>query len=135
MQWIESIRPVNDWSLLLVTRQGTSATFGLGDHERQIESLRAALDHAGEKGYLIDTINLIPKYNIPITLRDEAAPPKAIPVAENLPAGAQTAAPAISATFSTATDFSRNPPSWHVARKSTSDLKSAPARPAWSLAR
>ena len=72
MQWIESIRQVNDWSLLLVTRQGTAATFGLGDHARQMESLRAALDHAGEKGYLIDTINLIPKYNIPITLRDEA---------------------------------------------------------------
>lgn len=80
IQWIESIRPINDWSLQMVTRQGTSATFGLGDHERQIDSLRAALDHAGEKGYVIDTINLIPKYNIPITVRDEAAPPRAIPV-------------------------------------------------------
>ena len=72
IHWIESMRQVNAWSLLLVTRQGTSATFGLGDHARQIESLRAALDHAEEKGYSIDTINLIPKYNIPITLRDEA---------------------------------------------------------------
>ena len=80
VQWIETIRPLNDWSLQLVTKQGTSATFGLGDHERQIESLRAALDHAGEKGYVIDTINLIPKYNIPITLRGDAPPPKAIPV-------------------------------------------------------
>jgi hypothetical protein len=86
IQWIELIRPVNDWSLQLVTRQGTSAIFGLGDHERQIESLRAALDHAGEKGYVIDTINLIPKYNIPITLRSEAAPPKAIPVSAPDPA-------------------------------------------------
>jgi hypothetical protein len=88
IQWIESIRQVNDWSLELRTRQGTAAVFSLGDHPRQIESLRAALDHAGEKGYLIDTINLIPKYNIPITLRDEAAPPKAIPVA---PAGTSDA--------------------------------------------
>lgn len=89
LQWIESVRQLNDWSMLLVTRQGTSATFGLGDHARQIESLRAALDHAGEKGYLIDTINLIPKYNIPITLRGEpAAPPRAIPVsAKQKPAG------------------------------------------------
>ena len=79
IQWIESIKPVNEWSLLLVTQQGTAATFGLGDHARQIGSLRAALDHAGEKGYLIDTINLIPKYNIPITLRNESAPPKAVP--------------------------------------------------------
>lgn len=79
IQWIETIRQANEWSLLLETRQGTSATFGLGDHGRQIESLRAALDHAGEKGYLIATINLIPKYNIPITLQGES-PPRAIPV-------------------------------------------------------
>jgi hypothetical protein len=82
IQWIESIRPANAWSLQLLTKQGTTATFSLGDHERQIESLRAALDHAGEKGYLIDTINLMPKYNIPITLRGESAPPKAVPVTE-----------------------------------------------------
>lgn len=80
VQWIESIKQVNEWSLELVTRQGTSAIFSLGDHARQIESLRAALDHAGEKGYDIATINLIPKYNIPITLRDGVAPPRAIPV-------------------------------------------------------
>jgi hypothetical protein len=86
IQWIESIRQVNEWSLELLTRQGTAATFSLGDHARQIESLRAALDHAGEKGYHIATINLIPKYNIPITLRDEAAPPKAILVFPKEPA-------------------------------------------------
>lgn len=92
MQWIESVRQVNDWSLLLVTRQGTAATFGLGDRARQMESLRAALDHAGAKGYLIDTINLIPKYNIPITLHGEAtAPPRAIPVAVKVaPGGSDT---------------------------------------------
>jgi hypothetical protein len=80
VQWIESIRQRNDWSLELVTRHGTTAVFSLGDHERQIESLRAALDHAGEKGYTIATINLIPKHNIPITLLDDATPPKAIPI-------------------------------------------------------
>lgn len=92
MQWIESVRQVNAWSLLLVTRQGTSATFGLGDHARQIQSFRAALDHAGEKGYGINTINLIPKYNIPITLRDEPeAPPRAIPVVlDDAPAAKET---------------------------------------------
>ena len=81
LQWIESVRQVNAWSLLLVTRQGTAATFGLGDRARQMESLRAALEHAGTKGYLIASINLIPKYNIPITLRAEPTPPpRAIPV-------------------------------------------------------
>lgn len=80
MQWIDSIRQTNDWSLQLMTRDGTIATFGLGDHARQIENLRAALAHAGSRGYVIDTINLIPKYNIPITIRRETPPPKAIPV-------------------------------------------------------
>ena len=85
-RWIDAIRPVNDWSLLLITRQGTMATFGLGDHPRQIENLRAALDHAGEKGYIIDTINLIPKYNIPITVRESDTPLRAIPVSSTAPA-------------------------------------------------
>ena len=80
-RWIESISQINEWSLRLVTREGTAATFGLGDHGRQMRNLRAAMDHSSQKGYAIDTINLIPKHNIPITLRGEpAAPPKAVPV-------------------------------------------------------
>lgn len=85
VHWIESVKQVNEWSLLLVTRQGTAATFGLGDHERQIRSLRAAMDHSSQKGESIETINLIPKRNIPITLRDEVAAPRAIPVSEPSP--------------------------------------------------
>ncbi len=80
VRWIESIRQANEWSLELVTRQGTRATFGLGDHARQMQSLRDALDHAAEKGYVIATINLIPKYNIPITVRGESTPPRAVVV-------------------------------------------------------
>jgi len=82
VRWIESVKQVNQWSLLLITRAGTSATFGIGDHERQIRNLRAAMDHSSQKGYEIETINLIPKHNIPITLRNEAAAPKALPVSE-----------------------------------------------------
>ncbi len=82
IQWIESLSQANAWSLLLVTRDGTRATFGLGDHERQIHRLRAAMDHAGKQGYAIGTINLIPKHNVPITLRSEAPAPRAIPVSE-----------------------------------------------------
>lgn len=85
IHWIDSLKQVNAWSLLMVTRQGISSTFGLGDHERQIQSLRLAMDHSSEKGYTIDTINLIPKHNIPITLRAEAAAPRAVPVAEPSP--------------------------------------------------
>jgi hypothetical protein len=85
LQWIDSVKQVNAWSLLLVTRQGTSSTFGLGDHERQIQSLRMAMDHSNQKGYSIATINLIPKHNIPITLRNESPAPRAIPVDEPSP--------------------------------------------------
>jgi hypothetical protein len=90
IRWIESVRQVNPWSLELVTRQGTVATFGLGDHERQIASLQASIDHSSAKGYSIQTINLIPKYNIPITLRSEPAAPRAIPVSEPSPGDARS---------------------------------------------
>jgi hypothetical protein len=85
INWVDSIRQVNEWSLLLVTRQGTEATFSLGDHLRQIQNLRAAMNHAAGKGYTIKTINLIPKRNVPITLASEAPAPRAIPVVEPSP--------------------------------------------------
>lgn len=80
LRWIDSVRQSNPWSLLVTTRDGTEATFSLGDHEPQIARLRAAVNHAADKGYHLATINLIPKYNVPITLREEPAPPKARPV-------------------------------------------------------
>ncbi len=85
VHWIESVRQANAWSLELVTRQGTVATFGLGDHDRQIATLQASISHASEKGYSIGTINLIPKYNIPITVRNEPAAPRAITIPEPTP--------------------------------------------------
>ncbi len=77
---VDSISQANAWSLKLITRGGTVATFGLGDHARQLEYLARALEHARRKGYEIGTINLIPKRNVPITVSSEAAPPRAIPV-------------------------------------------------------
>lgn len=82
IRWIKSVEKVNAWSISLVTLDGTTATFGLGDHWRQIQSLRAAMDHASQKGYAIGTINLIPKRNIPITVRPEKVVPRIRPVTE-----------------------------------------------------
>jgi len=79
---IESLRQVNSWSLELVTRDGMTATFGLGDHARQIANFRAAIDHASRGNYSIVTINLIPKINVPVTLRGSAPPPRAVPLPE-----------------------------------------------------
>ncbi len=79
-RWIEFIRQANDWSLRLVTKSATSATFGLREHPAQMDKLRAALDHAAQNGYAIDTINLIPRFNVPITVRGSQPPPRAVPV-------------------------------------------------------
>lgn len=92
-RWIDSIRQANKWSLVLTTRDETRATFSLGDHAQQMERLRASLDHASEKGLAIGSINLIPKYNVPVTLRTDvpAAAPRAIPVViEEEPPAADT---------------------------------------------
>jgi len=77
---VDSISQASPWALNLVTRGGTVATFGLGDHARQLGYLRDALDHARRQGYDIESINLIPKRNVPITVGADAAPPRAIPV-------------------------------------------------------
>jgi cell division septal protein FtsQ len=83
---IERVEQPNAWSLVLTTRDGTVATFGLADHARQVADLASALDHAARQGYSIATINLIPQRNIPITTRDEVPAPRATPVPEPSPA-------------------------------------------------
>ena len=80
---VETISQANEWSLKMITRSGTAATFGLGNHQRQLRYLRQALSHAEKKGYHIETINLIPKRNVPITVSGDAEPPRAIPVPES----------------------------------------------------
>lgn len=80
--WIRSIRQANSWSLVLSTRSHTEATFSLGDHARQMDQLRAALDHASNAGMTIASINLIPRYNVPATLASHQPPPRAVPVEE-----------------------------------------------------
>lgn len=80
---IETIYQVNPWSINLSTRSNTTATFSLDDHSRQLDYFSQALHHAQKKGYDIETINLIPKQNVPITIRGKVTPPRAIPVKDN----------------------------------------------------
>lgn len=82
LSMIETISQETEWSLKMVTRGSTAATFGLGNHERQLDYLEQALNHAQKKGYHIETINLIPRRNVPITVSGDAEPPRAIPVPE-----------------------------------------------------
>lgn len=86
-RWIESVSQANAWSLRMTTRGGTTAMFALGDHERQIQNLRAAMEHAAARGETLETINLIPRHNIPVTFGKPEAAPRAIPVGERTPRG------------------------------------------------
>lgn len=87
LQLVDTISQANKWSLSLKTRSGTVATFGLGDHDRQLDYMARAFDHSSKEGYRIETINLIPKRNIPITVSGNDAPPRAIPVPEETVGG------------------------------------------------
>jgi len=81
---INTLNQPNPWSIRAVTHEGTEAVFGLRDHARQLARLSAALAHTKKTGRELATINLIPRENIPITLKSDAPPPppRAIPVEE-----------------------------------------------------
>ncbi|MCW1886075.1 FtsQ-type POTRA domain-containing protein [Luteolibacter flavescens] len=83
-QWIDTLRQSRAWSLELVSHEGTRASFGLGDHERQMSDLHAALVHAREQDQHIASIELIPERNIPVVLHGEGAP-RAILIDEPVP--------------------------------------------------
>ncbi len=70
-QQMDVIRQVNAWSLEVKMRQGVTATLGMGDYARQIRNWSTVLKHSESKGYDLATVQLIPKRNIPITLRSE----------------------------------------------------------------
>lgn len=82
---VKRLSQPNDWSLHLSIDEGTLATFGLGDHKRQMSFLVQALDAARNKNYVIETINVIPQRNVPITIRKEAPVPRAILVPDTQP--------------------------------------------------
>lgn len=73
-RWIDSLSQNRAWSLELRTREGTVASFGLGDHERQMRDLETALEHARTRDQQIASIELIPERNIPVLLAGEAVP-------------------------------------------------------------
>jgi len=83
--WVYLLRQSREWSLELVSRDGTEACFGLGDHERQMKDLKSALDHARVREQQIASIELIPERNIPVKLRGGV--PRAILIDEPAPAG------------------------------------------------
>lgn len=62
----------NDYSLMAKTQTGTVVTFGLYEHERQLEDLLRILNHAQKTSRGIMRANLIPKRNIPVVFTNES---------------------------------------------------------------
>lgn len=57
----------NDYSLIAATSNGTVATFGMYEHQRQMGDLKALIRHALETGRGVERVNLIPERNIPVS--------------------------------------------------------------------
>ncbi len=69
----------NEFSLLAKTHTGTVVTFGLYEHERQMEDLLLILNHARNTSRGVNRVNLIPERNIPVVFAKaggELAPPQ-----------------------------------------------------------
>lgn len=75
----------NDFSLLAGTSEGALITFGMYDHQRQLDDLLALLRHTEQTGRLVGTVNLIPERNIPVTFAATGGQPlqKSAPPREN----------------------------------------------------
>lgn len=63
---LPAIGLLNEYSLLAKTHTGTVVTFGLYEHERQLEDLLLILDHARKTERGVKKVNLIPERNIPV---------------------------------------------------------------------
>ena len=61
----------NDYALLGATDTGTLVTFGMYEHERQLEDLIALERHARWGGKTMTAVNLIPVRNIPVRFAEE----------------------------------------------------------------
>ena len=84
---IVEIKLVNDYSLLARFNNHTKVTFRLTDIGRQVDDLRAIFEDSLRKNRRLETVNLRPERNIPITYaKDLPVPieleaiPRAVPV-------------------------------------------------------
>ena len=55
----------NFYELVMTSNDDVEATFGMYGHERQLNDLIAARDHAKQTARQLESINLMPKHNIP----------------------------------------------------------------------
>ena len=63
---IEKIRQLNDYSIRAEFEGGLAVTFGIEDLSRQLSNLDLILRHAVTENRRVETVNLMPKKNIPV---------------------------------------------------------------------
>lgn len=71
---VTAVKFVNDWSLLVRFTDGMEITFGLYDHERQLNDLAIIVAHAAKTKRRVTSGNLVPERNIPIVFDNELTP-------------------------------------------------------------
>lgn len=71
---VTAVKFVNDWSLLVRFTDGMEITFGLYDHERQLNDLAIIVAHAAKTKRRVISGNLVPERNIPIVFDNELTP-------------------------------------------------------------
>lgn len=65
-EWnVKRVAVANFYSLVVTSSDNVEATFGMYEHERQLNDLLAAREHAKQTGRTLKWINLLPKHNIP----------------------------------------------------------------------
>ncbi|MFT5883446.1 MAG: hypothetical protein ACI9FG_001961 [Crocinitomicaceae bacterium] len=65
-EWtVKRVAAANFYKLIMTSNDNVEATFGMYEHERQLNDLIAARNHAKETGRELEWINLLPKHNIP----------------------------------------------------------------------
>ncbi len=70
-QWtVKRVAVADFYKLVMTSNDEVEATFGMYEHERQLNDLIAARNHAAETGRELEWINLLPKHNIPGNFKD-----------------------------------------------------------------
>ncbi len=73
-EWtVKRVAVANFYKLVITSNDDVEATFGMYGHERQLNDLIAARNHAKETGRELEWINLLPKHNIPGNFKEPSS--------------------------------------------------------------
>ena len=73
-EWtVKRVAVSNFYKLVITSNDDVEATFGMYEHERQLNDLIAARNHAKETGRELEWINLLPKHNIPGNFKEPSS--------------------------------------------------------------